>query len=119
MRRETKFRAKSLEGGMVYFDLHESHFSGDPDMVFYVDSIPCEVGTEQQYTGVHDRNGKEGYHKDIAQDAIGKRWQIEWIEIDATFVLLGINDEAFCGDSLAMRHLPEMVIIGNIYEEVK
>ena len=48
--REIKFRAKTLEGDLIYFDLHESQISGDSD-VFYVCrqevyctfNTPCEV----------------------------------------------------------------------------
>jgi len=59
-----RFRATSLEGELIYFDLHESKMSGDSD-VFYVNGIPCQVGTEQQFTGATDKNGKKSFENDI------------------------------------------------------
>ena len=66
MAREIKFRAQSLTGELTYFDLHESQMSGDSD-VFYVRGSPCKVGTEEQFTGLKDKNDKEIYEGDIIQ----------------------------------------------------
>ncbi len=68
--REIKFRAKALTGELIYFGLHESRLSGDPDIVFYVGDMPCEVGSEQEYIGLKDKNGKEAYWDDIVNDGI-------------------------------------------------
>jgi hypothetical protein len=78
--REIKFRVKTLDGGVIYFDLHESHISGDAE-VFYVGGTPCFVGSEQVYALCHDKNGKEMYEGDILR-ADGRTGIIEWSEGD-------------------------------------
>ena len=62
--RKIKFRALTLEDELIYFDLHESKISGDSE-VFYVKDVPCKSGTEQQFAGAHDMNGKEIYEGDL------------------------------------------------------
>ena len=112
--KETKFRAKALTGELVYFNLHDSHLSGDPDLVFYVGGIPCEAGSEQQYTGLKDKNGKEGYHKDIVDFKHTRStgyWIVEWNDSEAKYVL---RSEMY--GEIPLRKIKEAVIIGNIYE---
>lgn len=64
MTREIKFRAKSLDGIWEYGELHlrckYPHIHNLIDARIYID--PDTVG---QFTGLHDKNGKEIYEGDI------------------------------------------------------
>lgn len=68
------------------------------------------------YTGRKDKNGKEGYHRDVAVSEDSKRgssyWLIEWDEIEAHYYLKSLAGY----DPLPLRKLKEMVIYTNTYE---
>ena len=109
MKREIKLRALTLENELIYFDLHESELSGDSDC-FYVDCISCKIGTEQLFTGLKDKNGKEIYEGDILEWDHRKAKDARVIEfVEGGFWIHGIN-----GFEIPAEHLRE--IIGNIYE---
>jgi len=128
--REIKFRAKTLEGRVIYFNLHNSHLSGDDD-VFYVCGIPCSVGSEQLFTGYRDKAGTEIYEGDII------RYNYHLKEPDTDFVMEVVYDiremksdeDSFFNVGFIIRaleqgeywytdmpDLPDTQVIGNIYE---
>jgi len=117
--REIKFRAwDSVEERMYYpGDIKLSvDFFGDiyddgekpPKNVSYRTKI-------MQFTGLHDKNGKEIYEDDL-WFCDGCQYLVQWTGAYASFNLVAIEqDNKHTGEILEMFHAFKGEVIGNIY----
>ncbi len=114
--REHKYRAQSLSGELIYFELHESQLSGDPD-VFYVKGIPCKTGTEQDCCNLKDRKNQEIYEGDMIRKPDGRTCRVTWFSSPA-FVGFDLNVVSGEGQSPSRYSMwgEEWEVIGNIYD---
>lgn len=114
MSREIKFRAKALDGSWEYGDLHlhcaHPHIHTLNVYRMYID--PKTVG---QFTGLHDKNGKEIYEGDIVRTLVSrlnatknKKYRNFVIRYDAPHFWNGY-------DTLLMSEW-RMEVIGNIHD---
>lgn len=114
MAREIKFRAQSLDGIWEYGELHlrcnHPHIHNLIGANIYIDH-----NTVGQFTGLHDKNGKEIYEGDIVRTLVSrlnatknKKYRNFVIRYDAPHFWNGY-------DSILMRPM-YMEVIGNIYD---
>jgi uncharacterized phage protein (TIGR01671 family) len=110
-KREIKFRAWDLENKEMlhWYEIFNSHTL----LIYifkYIESVEL-----MQFTGLHDKNGKEIYEGDIIDDGLHSNIIIGWCKELGSFVLTrkGWAFRHWFGESCD----PEKVeIIGNIYE---
>lgn len=129
MNRQIKFRAWCPANNEMYLPNDGYEFWCDNNSIgFYpryntdelqdFNTIPAEHEKEiivMQFTGLHDKNGKDAYHKDIV--ASGKKhYIIEWQDEEARFLLMPTGDNT--GTWKFMDELNHMTIIGNVYENI-
>jgi len=84
-------------------DPEESAWETDPEILKNIILM--------QYTGLHDKNGKEIYEGDIIAGEV-HTWQVKWDDEDAGFYLSGIDGKF--ADWIGYAH--QFEVIGNIYE---
>ena len=142
--REIKFRGRSFDNGeWIYGDYHKRAggvhciIKMEPDengkVVYAVhQAVPDTIG---QFTGLHDKNGKEIYEGDILrgfeypfydaqEDAYNYYAIVDWDDEEAQFYayhdlargaqVRGVS----CGVGEDMKDLREMEVIGNIYNNL-
>jgi uncharacterized phage protein (TIGR01671 family) len=119
MNREIKFRAwyasrqKMINSEMLFINEESDHGTCSLDTT--IKNLKSDY-ILMQFTGLHDKNGKEIYEGDvIAVDGEDKPMKITWGERQATFC---IESEAwvfphYFGEALESK---DCVVIGNIYE---
>ena len=107
MNREIKFRGKSLDGIWEYGDLHfrfcnHPHIHNMNGAKIYID--PDTVG---QYTGLHDKNGKEIYEGDIVY--FNQKF------VKGTYYVS--NDDSHCGAFLLYKKNNPPALFGEVFME--
>lgn len=117
--REIKFRGKRLDNGeWVYGDLHiRTPFPHIHSEIDYgrVNIDPHTIG---QFTGLHDKNGKEIYEGDIVvlrrrTKNLGDIQTIEWCSHVAAFTRVTDGDDAH---TISAADMALYEVIGNIHD---
>ncbi|MFM1655561.1 YopX family protein [Brevibacillus sp. B_LB10_24] len=116
--REIKFRALHKSGKMLFFNGDSPSFGSYPgerfasvEDVFYYHKEDFQL---MQYTGLHDKNGKEIYEGDhmyASGNLYGEEYigTVVWDKDDARFEVVGLHGR--------FEYIPgECYVKGNIYE---
>lgn len=90
------------------------HIRGDGS-VFWNEGGCCAIEDRDDYiivwdTGLPDKNGKEGYHKDVVEDKYRDRFIIEWDR--GGFQLVSTRSDTIIFN---IRALNQMTIIGDAF----
>lgn len=119
--RDIKFRGKRIDNGEWVYGHLVGSFEGyhivasdyfKPSNDQSPELIDVDGKTVGQLTGLKDKNGKEGYHKDIVKSG-KKLYTIEWQDEEARFWIAPQNHG---GSWKFMDELSRMEIIGNVFE---
>ena len=97
--KEIKFRAWDEKQKKVkYFDL-----SNNFNFNFWTMAKIKDLNSIEQFTGLHDKNGREIYDRDIVDGYDGLRFDVQWLEYDAEWNIGGYDAK-------------RMDVIGNCFE---
>lgn len=119
MNREIKFRGKDIlhkswqYGSLAKDEPQKSYYIIDNE---YGRGIDVDKETVGQYTGLHDKNGKEIYEGDIVKVFTNKKWRIGKIIYEHSGFTIDVtnNKELKYGRTSIIESLTE--VIGNIHD---
>ena len=118
--REIKFRGKFLDdtsewlyGNYIYIEDDVFHHKIADKSGLLLD---IDINTIGQYTGLHDKNGKEIYEGDVVKVFTSKEWRIGKIIYEHSGFTIDVtnNKELEYGRTAILENLTE--VIGNIYD---
>lgn len=118
--RDIKFRGKYLDdtsewlyGNYVYIedDVFQHKIADKSGMLLDID-----INTLGQFTGLHDKNGKEIYEGDIVKVFTNKKWRIGKIIYEHSGFTIDVtnNKELEYGRTGIIENLTE--VIGNVWD---
>lgn len=126
MKREIKFRAYSSHNHKIY---SVSNIEWDIDGRIWVTADDGKNGIElideeshlMQYTGLHDKNGREIYEGDIvhAYDQEPDRDEPDYRGSEATGIVEFHGSMFMLDDDIVLDYPPILEVIGNIFENTE
>ena len=126
MKREIKFRAYSSHNHKMY---PVSNIEWDADGRMWVTADDGKNGIEliddeahlMQYTGLHDKNGREIYEGDIvhAYDQEPDRDEPDYRGSEATGIVEFHSSMFMLDDDIVLDYPPILEVIGNIFENTE
>ena len=120
--RSIKFRAWDNENNQM-LDVQEINFEdcfygGEMQIktTMYNDYFDCREMPLMQYTGLHDKNGKEIYEGDIVKVRKYSSFEIEVVKFDKGCFYAGMHYGSSTRSTVKLIQPKLTEVIGNIYE---